>query len=69
MGIFRTGAVQSLLLAWGGSLLCSFVWLFTNTITLCLLMGCPNIGKNFAKLYSIFQKLDHLTCNKIPELV
>ena len=22
-----------------------------------------------AKLYSIFQKLDHLTCNKIPELV
>ena len=30
----------------------------------------PNSGsKNFAKLYLIFQKLDHLTCNKIIELV
>ena len=28
-----------------------------------------NIGKNFAKIYSIFQKLDSLTYNKIPELV
>ena len=30
--------------------------------------SCPNIDKKFAKLYSLFQKLDHLTCNKIPEL-
>ena len=29
----------------------------------------PNSGKNFTKLYLIFQKLDHLTCNKILELV
>ena len=29
----------------------------------------PNSGKKFAKLYLIFQKLDHLTCNKILELV
>ena len=29
----------------------------------------PNSSKNFAKLYWIFQKLDHLTCNKILELV
>ena len=29
----------------------------------------PNSGKNFGKLYLIFQKLDHLTCNKILELV
>ena len=29
----------------------------------------PNSGKNFAKLYLLFQKLDHLTCNKILELV
>ena len=31
--------------------------------------SCPNIGKFFAKLNSIFQKLNHLSCNKIPELV
>ena len=29
----------------------------------------PNSGKNFAKLYLIFQKLDHLRCNNILELV
>ena len=29
----------------------------------------PYSGKNFAKLYLILQKLDHLTCNEILELV
>ena len=29
----------------------------------------PDSDKNFAKLYLIFQKLDHFTCNKILELV
>ena len=28
-----------------------------------------NVGKNFEKLNSILQKLDHLTCYKILELV
>ena len=31
--------------------------------------SCPNIGKFFAKLFSILQKLDLSTCNKIPELM
>ena len=25
----------------------------------------PNIPENFVKLYSVFQKLDHLTCSKL----
>ena len=25
----------------------------------------PNSPENFVKLYSVFQKLDHLTCNKL----
>ena len=25
----------------------------------------PNIPENFVKLYIVFQKLDHLTCNKL----
>ena len=27
--------------------------------------SCPNIGKNFVKVYAVFQKLDHLTCSKL----
>ena len=27
--------------------------------------SCPNIGKNFVKLYTKLQKLDHLTCSKL----
>ena len=30
--------------------------------TLKMIEQDPNIGKNFAKLYLIFQKLEHLTC-------
>ena len=30
--------------------------------------SCPNTSKKLANLFSIFQKLAHLTCNKIPEL-
>ena len=29
----------------------------------------PNSGENFAKLYLIFQKLDHLTCNKGSKII
>ena len=25
----------------------------------------PNSPENFVKLYGVFQKLDHLTCNKL----
>ena len=25
----------------------------------------PNIAENFVKLYSVYQKLDHLTCSKL----
>ena len=42
-----------------------FSWNFAKNI----FYSNPNSGKNFAKLYLIFQKLDHLTCSKILELV
>ena len=47
------------------SILNRFSWNFAQDI----FRLCHIIGKKFAKFYWIFQKLDHLTCNKIPELV
>ena len=45
------------------SILNRFSWNFAKAI----FYSNPNSGKNFAKLYLILQKLDHLTCNKILE--
>ena len=62
-------AVKLTKIAWfsaiSPSILNQFSWNFAKAI----FYSNPNSGKNFAKLYSIFQKLDHLTCNKILELV
>ena len=47
------------------SILNRFSWNFAKAI----FYSNPNSGKNFAKSHLILQKLDHLTCNKILELV
>ena len=62
-------AVKLTRIAWfsaiSPSILNRFSWNFAKAI----FYSNPNSGKKFAKLYLIFQKLDHLTCNKILELV
>ena len=47
------------------SIMNQFFWNLAQAI----FKSYPNVGKNVAKLYSMLQKLDHLTCNKILELV
>ena len=46
-----------------------FINRFPWNLAQAIFKSYPNGGKKFAKLYWIFQKLDHLTCNKILELV
>ena len=62
-------AVKLTRIAWFPAISPSILNRFSCNFAKAIFYSNPNSGKNLTKLYLIFQKLDHLTCNKILELV
>ena len=57
-------AVKSTRIAWFSAISLSILNRFFSNFTKAIFYSNPNRPENFVKLYSVFQKLDHLTCNE-----
>ena len=55
-------------IAWFSAISPSILNRFSPNFVKAIFYSNPNSPENFVKLYSVFQKLDHLTCNELKLL-